>query len=358
MQRRAQVAYDAQCHLAHLTGTLPGSVAKTTNLPALAASLGEGREMTESLHTVLNARNVTLPLAATGPITVFLLGLEGTVAPLSAFQSFVNSKVVDHAKEFIDKHYPQNPVVLAHAKAAAERCPELQEALTEDMNHQSQIDGEANRVRCLLHSHMVAALGNPELPTYVKHFRGDVCAEAVTCKDSVCQTSLYSDVPLFLKARGQSSNGGASRVAIYSSVSAAVQRAYFKQSGYADLTSYVSDFFDVRQVGSMLMSLSYERIRSLLASHLQVPYSELRIVFVTHNSSAASAAEASGAADSAVLCLRPGNEWLAMDTLLALTVPFVCSLAQLLDEPSPVDFQAIAKQTRSLFEGDGQGRSL
>lgn len=131
---------------------------------------------------------------------------------------------------------------------------------------------------------------------------------------------------------------------LYSSLVEDELKVFLSNTNLGDLTRYFAVYIHTSFAGSKLLPRSYSKIRTHLTEVLNTR--EFHLVFVTPNLTEASGAETSGDVDLTFLSLRPGNEWIPLDTFVAVSIPFLVSLKQISHPDVPTDFEALAKEAK------------
>lgn len=131
---------------------------------------------------------------------------------------------------------------------------------------------------------------------------------------------------------------------LYSNLVEDELRLFLSNTNLGDLTQYFVLYIHTSFAGSKLLPRSYSKIRTHLTEVFNT--SNFHMVFITPSLTEASGAEASGDVDLSFLSLRPGNEWISLDTFVAVSVPFMVSLKQISHPEEPIDFKALANDVK------------
>ena len=181
-------------------------------------------------------------MSAAGP-RVYLLDIEGTIAPLS----LVSEQLFPYARRHLEKFLTE------HADEAGVRT-DL--ALLEAENR-AESDGSAPRIEAAgtveeAQRYLLWLMDRDRKSTALKSLQGKIWKAGF--ESGELKGTLFADVPAAL--RRWSLRG---RVAIYSSGSVEAQRLLFRWSSYGDLSGVISGYFDTR-TGSKRESASYREI--------------------------------------------------------------------------------------------------
>ena len=187
---------------------------------------------------------------------LYLLDVEGTVAPLTLTteQLFPYARV--HLAEFLDTHFDDEAVREDLALLAEE--------------NRSEPDAHAPRIATGCHraadgrpAFMAGSLGylqwlmdRDRKSTALKSLQGKIWKAGF--ESGELKGTLFADVPDAL-ARWSAQ----AKVAIYSSGSVEAQRLLFRYSNYGDLTAHMSGYFDTR-TGVKTASASYAAIAAAM----------------------------------------------------------------------------------------------
>nr|AGT02559.1 acireductone synthase [Herpetomonas muscarum] len=353
MLQAAQVAYDTQLLLAALSGTLPSNVAESSiDVPTLTGKLSSGMSSNSCLASAMRSKGVPYPFTNNkdGIVTIFLLDMEGTVAPMSYSRKVMFPQLIAHIEDFVESNYPNLAAESQYLKPACARSAELKKAVEEDMADNYTNAALTAKAKQLLSAHMREETEKMSVMPYVKQFQGDAWADWVARQDAKVKTRVFSDFVEFVKERGARGAQDVSRVFMYSTGSIKAQETLLSHTQAGNLLPFVSGLIDCSMVGSKLAPGSYSKIRSHISAVTGLPKDRLRVIFCTDNPSEASAADTSGAVESSILVIRPGNDWVNLDTFMAVAAPHVCSFAQLMGSVRTVDYKGLTDEVKDLLE--------
>jgi enolase-phosphatase E1 len=172
---------------------------------------------------------------------VYLLDVEGTVAPLTLTSELLFPYARAHLREFIVKHLAEDSVGLDLAQLAQERC--------------SEADAEAPQ--CLGDGvesldYLFWLMDRDRKSTALKSLQGKVWKMGF--ESGELKGALFADVPQALERWNEHA-----RVAIYSSGSVEAQRLLFRYSTFGDLSGLIAANFDTR-IGAKANAESYAAI--------------------------------------------------------------------------------------------------
>ncbi len=222
---------------------------------------------------------------------VYLLDVEGTVAPLSLVTDQLFPYARAHFELFLKRH----------AGDAAVRADLM---LLAEENHAGTVAGvprmasvarpddvETPRFRLDAMVYLVWLMDRDHKSTALKSLQGKVWK--IGFEQGKLKGTLFADVPEALARWAKTA-----KVAIYSSGSVEAQQLLFRHSSYGDLTPLISDYFDTR-TGAKAESASYTAI----AAKLDVAPSE--VLFFSDAVRELDAARAAGCGTRFVI--RDGN---------------------------------------------------
>lgn len=187
---------------------------------------------------------------------VYLLDVEGTVAPISLVSEQLFPYARSHFPDFLKKHI-DDPGVHDDLKLLAEEnraeaapgVPRLAEP-----NDPAEISGPRFRLDAMVY--LVWLMDRDRKSTALKGLQGKVWK--IGFEEGKLKGSLFSDVlPAFQRWSGKGS------IAIYSSGSVEAQQLLFRYSIYGDLTPLITNYFDTR-IGPKSESQSYAAIAEKL----------------------------------------------------------------------------------------------
>lgn len=361
MQRRALEAFAAQCILAQKVGSLPPSLDFSLTMAELTDKLTTAPRTEQNLHDLLSQRGVELPRdystrsdlvvrrkpsSSSTPVIVYLLDMEGTMTPLPFIQEILVPLACRHVEEFMLKNFPKDKDIVGVVKAASYSSPDLKTAFKHGQEvhfSNEELNKEIRQLFC--DTAKKEMLGGSKLP-FVKALQAAIWAGTFASGES--HLEVFSDVYDFLHFAGTAESPN-THVAIYSSATVRSQKTALSKTRYGDLNAFITAYFDPSIVGSKLMPNSYNKIQCFLCEQLNLNPNDLQILFVTDNTTEASAADASGAVDCSIFCVRPLNTWVTYDTLLAVSVPHISTLTQLIREDETVDYDHLAEEASSCM---------
>ncbi len=221
-------------------------------------------------------------MSATDP-QVYLLDVEGTVAPLSLVTEQLFPYARKHLADFLKQSLMQ-PDVQSDLKLLAE---ENRAELSED----SPTFGIEIRNELHARAYLAWLMEHDRKSTALKSLQGKIWKAGF--ESGELQGTLFPDVPEAFKRWAATG-----KVAIYSSGSVEAQQLLFRYSNHGDLTPLLSGYFDTR-TGAKAESASYESI----AAQLKVqPHAMLFFSDVVRELDAARSAGC-----GTRLVVRPGN---------------------------------------------------
>ncbi len=229
-----------------------------------------------------------------GQPRVYLLDLEGTVAPLSLVTEQLFPYARRHLEPYlraqvrepwIEAELAADLMLLAEENAAedgAAGAPLLTRP-GEDESWESMVPQAA--------AYLLWLMDRDRKSTALKSLQGRVWREGF--ESGALVGTVFADVPLALERWSKRA-----RVAIYSSGSVEAQRLLFQYSSAGDLTPYIAAHFDTR-VGAKGNSSSYQRIAESMAVRPQ------EVLFFSDAVQELDAAREAGCQTR--LVARPGN---------------------------------------------------
>lgn len=193
---------------------------------------------------------------------VYLLDVEGTVAPISLVSEQLFPYARTHFGDFLKKRIG-DPEVRADLMLLAEEnqtetvagVPQLP-----TMNSTGDLDGPRFRLDALVY--LIWLMDRDRKSTALKSLQGKIWK--VGFESGQLRGTLFPDVPAAFERWSKQG-----KVAIYSSGSVEAQQLLFRYSTYGDLTPLITAYFDTR-IGSKSESRSY----SAIVEKLQVPPEE------------------------------------------------------------------------------------
>ncbi|CBZ39053.1 hypothetical protein, conserved [Leishmania donovani] len=369
MLRNALSCFVAQLELARLTGTLPSSIDYEELVAMVQQRLQGAPGKTLGVFELLQAKEIHLPepdnpnyavASMLAPLTVFLFDIEGTTTPLPFVQKVMMPLAESRVEAYMAAHFPADQAFVDLLTAVAEpqssplaKAPTAySKAFTDALAASGARDWKdeaANEVArsefCAFFHHEIKR-GSDHAA--VKAVQAAIWTEVFA--EGKLQSQVFPDVSTFFRFAGGPAMAERTRIALYSSGSIAAQKLVMGHTPYGDLNPFITAYFDPLLVGTKLMPKSYMKIRTLLAEKLDIPQESMHIVFVTDNTSEASAAETSGAVESAILCVRPLNDWITFDTMLSINVPYIMSFTQLMQRNCDVDMAKLVSDTKECMK--------
>lgn len=214
---------------------------------------------------------------------LYLLDVEGTVAPLTLTSELLFPYARKHLADFLKQNLAR-PDIQADLKLLAE----------ENREEQSQVSptyGVEIRNELYARSYLMWLMENDRKSTALKSIQGKVWKSGFEAGE--LEGTLFDDVPAALQ--GWAKNA---LVAIYSSGSTEAQEMLFRYSIFGDLTAMIAGYFDTRS-GAKGESASYTTI----AAAMQVAPAE--VLFFSDVVGELDAAREAGCGTR--LVMRPGN---------------------------------------------------
>jgi|HubBroStandDraft_1064217.scaffolds.fasta_scaffold101481_2 enolase-phosphatase E1 len=197
---------------------------------------------------------------------LYLLDVEGTVAPLTLTTSQLFPYARKHLSEFLERHAADRTVgddlLLLLEENLRENEPGVPEILSGEEQREARrggrrslsIGGVALRERAL--TYLLWLMDRDRKSTALKSLQGKIWKAGFALGE--LKATLFDDVPDAL-ARWSA----AGRVAIYSSGSVEAQRLVFRHSIFGDLTGMISNYFDTR-TGAKGEPASYSAIAAAM----------------------------------------------------------------------------------------------
>ncbi|ESL09992.1 hypothetical protein TRSC58_02280 [Trypanosoma rangeli SC58] len=305
--KQAQVGYKVQ----NLLNDLVQNAKREDEVVSVSASLAESQT-----EFVMRRRR---SLLGEDKVTVYLLGMEGTVAPLPLISQVLQWQS-DNVKPFVYSHFPGDAALCKIMEKAAEGLPSLRRALNEPRVDKDQV--------CTLFTNHIGELDTAKgsYPSYYTEFMGLMLEDGFARE--LLHSNLFQDAAIEIREWG-SPRQKKTFVAIWSLCPTATAKMLLRHCSYDDLLPYVVECFDPRSVGSMLEPSTYLTIRRRLEKMLLYSTGDINIIFATDSSNGAVAANASGAVDATFLSVRPFNNPLTLDTLSGIDVATFSSFHQL-----------------------------
>ena len=179
---------------------------------------------------------------------LYLLDVEGTVAPIS----FVYERLFPYARQylrsFLDLHVKE-PAVQADLRLLAE------ESRSESDKECPAFGVETANIGPAV-AYLLWLMDRDRKSTALKSLQGKIWKAGF--ESGELKGELFADVPAAFERWSKSA-----RVAIYSSGSVEAQRLLFRYSTYGDLTPYISAYFDTR-TGPKTDGASYAAIAAAM----------------------------------------------------------------------------------------------
>ncbi|KAG5464438.1 hypothetical protein LSCM1_00625 [Leishmania martiniquensis] len=369
MLRNALLCFSAQLELARLTQTVPADINDEELNAMIQEKLHQAPGATPDLFGILETKQIYLPALddpndAVTPIseslTVFLFDVEGTTTPLPFVRQFMVPLADARVESFMTAHFP-NDEELVNALIAATEQPASPTAKTptraskafsdalEACRALEWKDAAANRAACdefCAFFHEEVKRGSAH--NAVKAVQAAIWTEVFA--EGKLQSQVFPDVNAFFRYAGSPAMSEKTRIALYSTGSIASQKVVMGHTPYGDLNPFITAYFDPSLVGTKLTPKSYMKIRSLLVEQLRISPENMHIIFVTDDTSEASAAETSEAVDSSIVCVRPLNTWITFDTILSINVPYIVSFEQLMQRHCEVNMAKLVRDTKECLK--------
>ena len=223
---------------------------------------------------------------------LYLLDVEGTVAPLTLTSDVLFPYARAYFPDFLAQNYAEQSVradlALLAEENRAETAPDVPPIAT---SCRRTANGEPGFVDGSL-KYLLWLMDRDRKSTALKSLQGKIWKAGF--ESGELKGTLFDDVPpAFARWSKQS------RIAIYSSGSVEAQKLFFRYSNHGDLTPMISAYFDTR-TGLKIAAASYAAI----AREMRIAPGE-----VLFFSDAVKELDAAGAAGCGTrLVLRPGNE--------------------------------------------------
>lgn len=222
---------------------------------------------------------------------LYLLDVEGTVAPLTLTSDVLFPYARAHFAEFLFQNFEDEAVRRDLAQLAEENRAETEEGVPRISSscHRSA-DGSPAFVAGSLR-YLPWLMDRDRKSTALKSLQGKIWRAGY--ESGELEGTLFDDVPAAFKRWSQHG-----RIAIYSSGSVEAQRLLFRHTNFGDLTPLISGYFDTR-TGPKRESASYASI----AREMAVAPEDL--LFLSDIVAELDAAREAGCGTS--LVIRPGN---------------------------------------------------
>jgi enolase-phosphatase E1 len=187
---------------------------------------------------------------------VFLLDVEGTVAPVSLVSEQLFPYARAHFSDFLKKHIDDPAVradlLLLSEENEAESSPGAPRIA--NVKFTGDVDGPRFRLDALVY--LMWLMDRDRKSTALKSLQGRIWKGGF--ESGQLKGTVFPDVP---PAFERWSRQG--KVVIYSSGSVEAQQLLFRHSSYGDLTSLIAGYFDTR-IGPKPESVSYSEIAAKL----------------------------------------------------------------------------------------------
>ncbi len=191
---------------------------------------------------------MTEPGTIPAPPKLYLLDVEGTVAPLTLTSELLFPYARKHLADFLKQNL-MTPEVQADLKLLAE----------ENRAEESQLSptyGVEIRNELFARSYLMWLMDNDRKSTALKSIQGKIWKSGF--ESGELTGTLFDDVPEAFQRWSEHA-----RVAIYSSGSTEAQQLLFRHSIFGDLTPLISSYFDTR-VGAKGEAASYAAIAAAM----------------------------------------------------------------------------------------------
>jgi 2,3-diketo-5-methylthio-1-phosphopentane phosphatase len=223
---------------------------------------------------------------------LFLLDVEGTVAPISLVTEELFPYARTHFRGFLEGSFNNKQVGEDLALLAEENQGE-NDSSCPAFGRGQDLRGEVKTVpgRDAALAYIAWLMDRDRKSTALKSLQGRIWKAGF--ESGELQGTLFADVPeAFVRwARG-------ARIAIYSSGSAEAQKLLFRHSIFGDLTGFISGYFDTR-TGTKAESSSYRAIADAMHLH------PAEVLFLSDTVRELDAAREAGCATR--LVVRAGN---------------------------------------------------
>jgi enolase-phosphatase E1 len=181
----------------------------------------------------------------TTPPRLYLLDVEGTVAPTSLVYEQLFPYAREHFEEFLGEHSADPAVAADLGLLAKGNCADPEAPRIADASNSNQTIAYLNWL-----------MDRDRKSTALKSLQGRIWKKGF--ESGQLKGTLYADVPAALERWA-----ALAQVAIYSSGSIDAQRLLFRYSIFGDLTSRIAAYFDTR-TGAKTASASYSAIATAM----------------------------------------------------------------------------------------------
>jgi len=228
---------------------------------------------------------------------LYLLDVEGTIAPLTLTTEVLFPYARTHVAEFLQQHAEDPAVRRDLGLLAEENANEPDQDSPKLCHPERSLAGDApnavegSAVRDAVLAYILWLMDRDRKSTALKSLQGKIWKAGF--ESGELKGTLFDDVPEAFKRWSADA-----RVAIYSSGSVEAQKLFFRYSSHGDLSALISGYFDTR-TGPKMESSSYRAI----ATELHVEPVEL--LFFSDSVRELDAAREAGCGTR--LVVRPGN---------------------------------------------------
>jgi len=225
------------------------------------------------------------------PPKLYLLDVEGTIAPLSLTTEVLFPYARRHFALFLERHRNDPAVHEDLASLEAENRLEAANGVPRLPPIASPADTAHPRFRLDAMMYLMWLMDRDRKATALKSLQGKIWKQGF--ESGELKGTLFDDVPDALRRWS-----AAGRVAIYSSGSVEAQKLFFRYSSHGDLSPLIAAYFDTR-TGPKIQPSSYAAIASAMS--LPPPH----VLFFSDSVPELDAARQEGCQTR--LVLRPGN---------------------------------------------------
>jgi enolase-phosphatase E1 len=184
---------------------------------------------------------------------LYLLDIEGTVAPLTLTTGLLFPYARAHLRGFLEQNAGDAAVREDLALLAAENRVETDPAVPCQLAEVSEMDtGDGARFRMAAYLYLSWLMDRDRKSTALKSLQGKIWKAGF--ESGELKGTLFADVPPAFERWARDG-----KVAIYSSGSVEAQKLLFRHSIYGDLTPRIAGYFDTR-TGAKKDSASYAAI--------------------------------------------------------------------------------------------------
>jgi enolase-phosphatase E1 len=184
---------------------------------------------------------------------LYLLDIEGTVAPLALTTDLLFPYARAHLRGFLEENAGDGAVREDLALLAAENRVETDPAVPCRLAEVREMDsGDGARFRMGAYLYLSWLMDRDRKSTALKSLQGKIWKAGF--ESGELKGTLFADVPAAFERWAQQG-----KIAIYSSGSVEAQKLLFRHSIFGDLTSRIAGYFDTR-TGAKKESASYAAI--------------------------------------------------------------------------------------------------